>query len=259
MTTELVPFNFHGDEILCIQDEHGIWVAITPVCAALGIDSKSQRAKLQTKTWVSGALITSQLPGSTQSREVYCIDLDSLPMWLATIEPSRVRKDLRPKLEDFQRECARALRDRFLGAPAAPANTMVPSGLTAADISTMIAQSIACAVPEIVRQVALQVPTRNGLLGRTRADEVRSALRQHADVIARGYDHRSREWKRARMRQENRLRHHVGYLRGAWDDCPILPGIVESGVKFLTRDLDLYDRRPRGTQLTLTDRSQGQA
>src|SRR5205807_4561710 len=39
----------------------------------------------------------------------YCIDLECLPMWLATIPASRVAPHVRPKLERYQRECARAL------------------------------------------------------------------------------------------------------------------------------------------------------
>lgn len=43
------------------------------------------------------------------------LHLDALPMWLATIEPSRVAAEARPRLERFQLECAKALRDHFFG------------------------------------------------------------------------------------------------------------------------------------------------
>lgn len=63
--------------------------------------------------------MVTQIPGDDQSREVFCIDLDSLPMWLATIDDGKVAASLRPRLIDFQRECARVLRDHFLGRPEA--------------------------------------------------------------------------------------------------------------------------------------------
>jgi hypothetical protein len=46
-------------------------------------------------------------------RELVMLDLDTLPMWLATIDSGRVREDVRPKLAKYQRECARVLRDHF--------------------------------------------------------------------------------------------------------------------------------------------------
>jgi hypothetical protein len=43
------------------------------------------------------------------------LHLDSFPMWLATIESSRVAEHVRPKLVKYQKECARVLRDHFFG------------------------------------------------------------------------------------------------------------------------------------------------
>lgn len=50
-----------------------------------------------------------------RTRETQCLDLDALPMWLATINPSKVKPELRAKLELFQREAAAVLRDHFFG------------------------------------------------------------------------------------------------------------------------------------------------
>lgn len=46
---------------------------------------------------------------------MFAIHLDSLPMWLATIEASRVAEHVRSKLITYQKECARVLRDHFFG------------------------------------------------------------------------------------------------------------------------------------------------
>jgi antirepressor protein len=45
------------------------------------------------------------------------LHLDSMPMWLATVEPNRVAPDVRPKLVRYQNECAQVLHDHFFGRP----------------------------------------------------------------------------------------------------------------------------------------------
>lgn len=119
---------FHGVTIEALppNGDGKVWISVRRVCEALGIDNKTQQEKLATKEWACVGLIPTQLPGDVQTRLVFCIDLDSLPMWLATIESSRVKPAVRPLLLRFQRECARILRDHFFGvrtaakAPAPP-------------------------------------------------------------------------------------------------------------------------------------------
>lgn len=116
----LVPFDFHGDALSCIEQDGRLWVAVKPVCAALGLADQAQATKLKAKPWAGTTMIVAPSRGGPQ--EMFCVDLDSLPMWLATIEPARVRKEARPKLVIYQKECARVLRDHFFGRrPAAPA------------------------------------------------------------------------------------------------------------------------------------------
>lgn len=104
----------HGGEIDVVRDEDGVWVSVRRVCEALGLDRKAQQEKLQARPWATGGM--KPLIGSdSKSREHYCLHLDALPMWLATIEASRVRAELRPRLELYQREAARVLREHFFG------------------------------------------------------------------------------------------------------------------------------------------------
>jgi hypothetical protein len=115
--SQLVSVNFDGDEILCIRwDDGRIWISVRRVSEALGIDAKSQRERLQQEPWVVGGLLPlTAANGLTYS--TYCIDLDCLPMWLATITSSRVAPHVRPKLQRYQTECARVLASHFFGRP----------------------------------------------------------------------------------------------------------------------------------------------
>jgi hypothetical protein len=110
----LVKFDFHGDEIEVLHEDGRVWVGVKRLCDVLRIANQPQQAKLSRKPWATVTMIVTVAEDGRQ-REQFCIDLDSLPMWLATIEPSRVQPVLRPRLIDYQRECARVLRDHFLG------------------------------------------------------------------------------------------------------------------------------------------------
>ena len=66
----------------------------------------------------------------------------------ATIEPSRVRPELRPKLELYQREAARVLRDHFFGprtAEPGPPPAPTPPGLPLVAPSALVLRRIRAA------------------------------------------------------------------------------------------------------------------
>lgn len=115
-TAELVQFAFDGDLIDCAKVDGRVRISVSRICENLGIDRKGQQAKLQTKAWATGELI-SLVAADGRRRDVYCLDLDALPMWLATIEPGRVKEELRDKLVAYQKKAALVLRDHFIGAP----------------------------------------------------------------------------------------------------------------------------------------------
>lgn len=124
--TALVEVPFHGDKLQAVQATGSVWVVVRRVCEALGIDESGQRQKLKEKAWATTELI-SAVAEDGKVREAFAIHLDSLPMWLATIEPSRVRPEVRAKLIAYQRECARVLRDHFFGGQATVA-LQLPGG-----------------------------------------------------------------------------------------------------------------------------------
>jgi prophage antirepressor-like protein len=66
--SDLVRFQFHGDDLQVIPEDGEVWVVIKRFCDALGIDARSQRAKLQSDPSICGAIITSQIKGDDQAR-----------------------------------------------------------------------------------------------------------------------------------------------------------------------------------------------
>lgn len=113
MSNQLVTIPVPGtsNPIMAVQKDGTEWASITHVCDALGIDSKSQRRKIQGKSWACGVMMTLQVAG--QNREVFMVDRRTLTMWLATIDTNRINENARPTLEAFQLEAANALDSYF--------------------------------------------------------------------------------------------------------------------------------------------------
>lgn len=113
MNNQLVTIPVPGtsNPIMAVQHDGTEWASITHVCDALGIDSKSQRRKIQGKSWACGVMMTLQVAG--QNREVFMVDRRTLTMWLATIDTNRVSEAARPTLEAYQLEAANALDAYF--------------------------------------------------------------------------------------------------------------------------------------------------
>jgi hypothetical protein len=93
-----------------------VWVSLRRCCEALGLDFATQFTKLKAKSWATIGLITT-VAQDGKSRELTVIGLDSVPMWLATIDEGRVADEVKPKLVVYQKECVTVLRDHFFGKP----------------------------------------------------------------------------------------------------------------------------------------------
>jgi hypothetical protein len=131
---EMVPF--HGDMLQAVRDEGGVWVALRPMCEALGVSVQSQLAKLRSKGWACVRLIVTH-DASGRAQEMVTVSLDTVPMWLATIEASRVGETVRAKLGRYQCDAARVLAAHFLprATPALPVDGVVAHGVRMGDCS----------------------------------------------------------------------------------------------------------------------------
>lgn len=92
-----------------LEDE---FIALKPLCDALGIDHSSQLAKLKTRSWaVMGKIPTTASDGKTY--QMTALHKDSVPMWLATLSENKVNPQARQTLITYQREATKALNDYF--------------------------------------------------------------------------------------------------------------------------------------------------
>lgn len=114
MNNEIIKVQFDGDTLEGIPREGRAWVVVKRICEVLGVDSFTQARKLKTCPWATTSIMLA-VAEDGKEREVFALDLDSLPMWLANIHASKVRLELREKLIRYQKECARVLRNHFFG------------------------------------------------------------------------------------------------------------------------------------------------
>lgn len=113
--TTLTPVPVPGTDnrIMAIEHDGEVWVSPNHICMALHIDWKSQSTKLKAKPWATMVLKT-MVGADGRNREMTLIDRRTLTMWLATIEPRRIKDGhARSILEAYQVEAADALDSYF--------------------------------------------------------------------------------------------------------------------------------------------------
>lgn len=97
---------FDGDELQAIGDPGGdVWVVVRSGCEPLGLSPHGQAERLKRTSWATTRMMRA-VAQDGKVREVFCLHLKAVPLWLATIEASRVRPEVREKLERYQREAA---------------------------------------------------------------------------------------------------------------------------------------------------------
>lgn len=117
-----------GDtNIEAVQRDGDVWVSVRRVCDVLEIDSANQRAKLGQKPWARTQMLTVR-DAAGRAQPSFMIDLRSLPMWLATIDHTRVADNAIKRLIAFQTEAHDALAAHFFGPRRDVLSTSRPSG-----------------------------------------------------------------------------------------------------------------------------------
>lgn len=105
---------FYDDELLAFRtDEEEIYVSLRHVCQALGLNVQAQKRRIERHTTLSSGLMVAMMATIKGEREAYILRADLVPLWLSGIETSRVKEELRTKLERFQHEAGKVLWQAF--------------------------------------------------------------------------------------------------------------------------------------------------
>lgn len=101
---------FHGQPIITAMVAGVAYVAMRPIVEGIGVDWSGQMAKLKTQREKYGCRDIST-PSKGGIQKMLCIPLRKLNGWLFTINPEKVRADIRDKLIQYQEECFTVLHD----------------------------------------------------------------------------------------------------------------------------------------------------
>lgn len=109
VNTSYVPFN--GQQILTAVAAGVTYVAMRQIVENIGIDWTGQSVKLRKMKDKFNCRDISMVAADGKLRKLLCIPLKKLNGWLLSINPEKVRADIRDKLIQYQEECFTVLHD----------------------------------------------------------------------------------------------------------------------------------------------------
>ena len=171
------------DEVLAARLETSqIYLPVKPLCTALGVNWPSQRQKIMADEVLAESTRTLRLKTRGGPQNLVCMDVEAIPMWLAGIEPSRVRADLRDRLIAYKRWVRKTVYEAFAR------ETGIETALAAS-------QSVTTATPDVTALIHIaQVAEAIATMARQQA-----AFEQHVDtrlstITARSSRNGERSW-----------------------------------------------------------------
>lgn len=122
--TRYQQLKFDGDELLAVFLDDGVAVPVRTICLALGLDLDTQSAKLREHEVLAQGVRLVRVPQGQRVRSVVALLHRFIPFWLATIVPSQVSDEVRPKLVRYQIELVDLLASLYGGElrPTQPGN-----------------------------------------------------------------------------------------------------------------------------------------
>ncbi|WP_418180780.1 phage antirepressor N-terminal domain-containing protein [Aliarcobacter lanthieri] len=105
----LVPVDFKSNQIEVIKETQSI--VIKDICENIGLDFSRQYRKLISDESFESKLIKVQTRGGLQ--EVFTIPLSKLNGWLFSINPNKVKPEVKQKLIEYKKECFNVLNSYF--------------------------------------------------------------------------------------------------------------------------------------------------
>lgn len=109
LTQMTVPF--HNAELYLVEFNGQPYTPLRQIVQGMGLDWASQFTKIKQKFATCVVEITMQILGDDQSRSHTCIPVRKLPAWLYSVNPNKVKPELRDTVIKYQEECDDVLWD----------------------------------------------------------------------------------------------------------------------------------------------------
>ncbi|MFA0251465.1 phage antirepressor N-terminal domain-containing protein [Vibrio sp. 10N.261.45.A4] len=101
----LINVPFHGSNLLVVKHNNEPYIPMKPIVEGIGLNWKTQYRKLAGNSERWSMVMMTTVASDNKNRETTCIPLRKLFGWLQTLQPNRIRKEIRDKVIQYQNEC----------------------------------------------------------------------------------------------------------------------------------------------------------
>jgi hypothetical protein len=127
MEAEMEIVKFHNDEIKVFSKNCKYYVALKPICDAIGLGWGSQTQSIKKHPVLSSVLTHIVTTGADGKQyDMLCIELDYINGWLFKVNPAKLGGEVKGKVILYQRECYRVLAEHFKPAQSKIASQLPP-------------------------------------------------------------------------------------------------------------------------------------
>ncbi|MBD3609384.1 MAG: phage antirepressor N-terminal domain-containing protein [Gammaproteobacteria bacterium] len=104
----LKTVQFHGQELFLIEHNGEPYTPMKPIVEGMGLTWRTQQRKFAQNDTRWG-MVMMTIPSAGGDQKALCMPLRKLPAYLSSINPKKVKQELRPRIEMYQAECDDAL------------------------------------------------------------------------------------------------------------------------------------------------------
>lgn len=117
--------SFYGSDLITLKVDDVIYTAVKPIVDALGLSWGTQQRKLYNSKDKFSCTHMSTTGNDGRNYKMLCMPIRKLNGWLFSINPAKVRSDLREKVIQYQEECFEALYNYWMTGKAERSYTSV--------------------------------------------------------------------------------------------------------------------------------------
>lgn len=111
MQNQIQTVNFHNQSLITLQKDGVAYVAMKPICENIGLDWKSQFARIKRDEVLAQGMVIITTPTKGGLQEMLCLPINYLNGWLFGVDVSRVKAEIKETLITYKKECYQALFD----------------------------------------------------------------------------------------------------------------------------------------------------
>jgi len=114
MKTEIIEFK--DTDIYCPIENGEIYVAVKPICEALGVNVNGQVERLKRdEMWSQLHVLVRAVGSDSKKRKMFCLPLRYVFGWIMTIDTNQVKDEIKDSLIAYKKECCDILYEHFWG------------------------------------------------------------------------------------------------------------------------------------------------